>query len=243
MARQKSSQSSAAPTSKPEKVKKRRWYNNIWDAYKMTRAVDPGVTWWLLGAFVVVMGAAVTIGLILHNVIYLTTLALPLAVLASLVILVRRTEKAGYANIEGKPGASLSALRTIRRGWDFGDDPVAMDPRTQDMIFRGVGRAGVLLVSEGPRNRVNKMIDAERKRITRMLPQVPVSVIQCGNEDGQVSLRKLSRRVQRLKPVLDKKATAEVTKRLRALGGARPPIPKGVDPFKARPDRKGMRGR
>ena len=35
----------------------------------------------------------------------------------------------------------------------------------------------------------------------------------------------------------------EVARRLRALGGVRMPVPKGVDPLKARPDRKGMRGR
>ena len=36
---------------------------------------------------------------------------------------------------------------------------------------------------------------------------------------------------------------AEVTKRLKSLGGAGLPVPKGIDPMRARPDRKGMRGR
>ena len=35
----------------------------------------------------------------------------------------------------------------------------------------------------------------------------------------------------------------EVTKRLRALGGVRLPVPKGIDPYRVRPDRKGMKGR
>ena len=46
-----------------------------------------------------------------------------------------------YKKIDGTPGASLSAVRTISRGWDFGEEPVAVDPRTQDLVFRGVGRA------------------------------------------------------------------------------------------------------
>ena len=243
MARQTSSASSSASAGKPAAAKKTRWYQNIWQAYTMTRETDRAVTWWLLATFVVVMGIAVGIGLLTGQVIYFIILGVPFAVLAVLVILVRRTEAAAYSRIEGQPGASLSALHTIRRGWEFPDEPVAMDPRTQDLVFRGVGRAGVVLVSEGPPNRAAKLLDTERKRIARVLPKVPVTVIQCGSEEGQVPLSRLSRRVQKLRPVLTKQMTAEITKRLKALGGARLPMPKGVDPFKARPDRKGMRGR
>jgi len=243
MARQTSQSSSATAPAKEKKAKKTRWYHNIWQAYTMTRQVDPAVTWWLLAAFVVVMGVAVTIGLLVDRIVYLTIVGLPFAVLAVLIILVRRTEAAGYRRIDGQPGASLSALHTIRRGWEFPDDPVAMDPRTQDVVFRGVSRAGVVLVSEGPPHRVTKLLEQERKRVARVLPQVPVILVQCGNEDGQVPLRRLARHVQRLRPVLSKQATAEVTKRLKALGGARLPVPKGIDPFKVRPDRKGLRGR
>lgn len=243
MARQTSSASSSASAGKPAAAKKTRWYQNIWQAYTMTRATDPAVTWWLLATFVIVMGVAVAIGLATTQVIYFSIVGLPFAVLAVLLILVRRTEAAAYSRIDGQPGASLSALHTIRRGWEFPDEPVAMDPRTQDLVFRGVGRPGVVLVSEGPPHRATKLLDTERKRITRLLPKVPVTLIQCGNEEGQVPLRRLSRRVQKLRPMLNKQATAEINKRLKSLGGARMPVPKGIDPFKARPDRKGMRGR
>lgn len=242
MARQKPA-STPAPDGKPAKVKKTRWYHNIWQAYQMTRKVDPAVTWWLIASFLIVMAIALVIGILVNQVIYLLIVGLPFALLAPLVILVRRTEAAAYRSIEGQPGASLSALRTIRRGWEFGDEPVAMDPRTQDLVFRGVGRAGVVLIGEGPPHRVQKLLDAERKRVNRVLPKVPVTLIQCGDAEGQVPLAKLARRVRRLRPVLDKQSTSEVTKRLRALGGARLPVPKGIDPLKARPDRKGMRGR
>ena len=45
------------------------------------------------------------------------------------------------------------------------------------------------------------------------------------------------------KRTLTKLEADQVKKRLKALGGARLPIPKGVDPMRARPDRKAMRGR
>lgn len=241
MARQ--TPSSSATPDAPAKVKKTRWYHNIWQAYKVTRRSDKAVTWWLLATFLGVLAVALAIGLLVDAVIYLQFIGLPFAFIAVLFVLVRRFEKASYAQIEGTPGASLSALRSIRRGWDFPEEPAAMDPRTQDLVFRGVGRPGVVLVSEGPSQRVQKLLDAERKRVNRVLPQVPVILIQCGKDEGQVPLRKLSRHVQRLKPTLDKQVVAEITKRLKSLGAAKMPVPKGIDPFKARPDRKGMRGR
>jgi len=76
-----------------------------------------------------------------------------------------------------------------------------------------------------------------------VLPNVPVTLIQSGDVKGQVPLRKLPRAVQKLRPTLTKQETAEILKRLTALGGVRLPVPKGVDPMRARPDRKGMRGR
>jgi hypothetical protein len=241
MARKKSADSSPAQPAAP---KKQRWYKNIWQAYQMTRETDPAVTWWMLAAFFGVMGIATALGLIWQGRLgYMLFIGAPFAMLAVLLILVRRTEAAAYKRIAGQPGAALSALKTIRRGWDFPDDPVAMDMRTQDLVFRGVGRAGVVLVSEGPPHRVGKLLDQERKKVNRVLAKVPVVLIQSGEAEGQVPLRKLARKVSRLRPVLSKQATAEVTKRLKALGGARLPVPKGVDPMKVRPDRKGMRGR
>jgi hypothetical protein len=242
MARQSSSQSSSASDTQA-KPKKTRWYQNIWQAYSLTRRADKAITWWLLGTFLVTVAVAVAVGFIAGHPVYFLILGVPFAVIAVLLVLVRRFEAAQYRLIEGQPGASLSALHMIRRGWDFPDEPVAMDPRTQDLVFRGVGRAGVMLVSEGPPNRVVKLLEKERKRINRILPKVPVILIQCGNGEGQVPLAKLSRHVQRQRPVLGKPAVAEITKRLKALGGARLPVPKGVDPFKVRPDRKGTRGR
>src|SRR5690606_34602954 len=124
------------------------------------------------------------------------------ALLAAMFILARRAEKAAYAQIEGQPGASLSALRTIRRGWDFPEEPVAVDPRTQDMVFRGVGRAGVVLVGEGAPHRVTKLLEGERKKVARILPNVPVTILQAGSGPEQVALAKLPRTVQRLKKKL-----------------------------------------
>jgi len=72
---------------------------------------------------------------------------------------------------------------------------------------------------------------------------VPVTLLQAGDADGQVPLRKLSSKITRLKPVLTKDEVSVVNKRLKSLGGIRPPVPAGMDPMRARVDRKAMRGR
>lgn len=226
---------------KQKKPKKVRWYHQVFQAYKMTYERDRKVPWFMLGVFVAIMVVAIVIGLIWGQVVYMTIIGLPFALLGAMFILARRAEKAQYAQIEGQPGASRAALGTIRRGWSFDDEPVAVDPKTQDLVFRGLGRAGVLLVTEGPPTRVKKLIDAEQRKLNRVLSGVPVVVVQCGNAEGQVPLAKLARHVQKLKPKLTKAEVGEVGKRLTALGKIRMPIPKGVDPNRARPDRKGMR--
>jgi hypothetical protein len=87
-------------------------------------------------------------------------------------------------------------------------------------------------------------VDGERKRITRVLgPNVPILVIHVGDGEGQVPLRRLNSTLMRSRPALTKTEVSQVIGRLRALGGVRPPIPKGIDPTRVRPDRRGVRGR
>ncbi len=242
MAREKTP-SPASAGGKPAKVRKTRWYRQLWQVYQMTRGVDPSITWWLLATFVGVLAVALIVGFAVNQVAYLLVLGLPFALLAAMFLLARRAETAAYRQIEGQPGASLSALRTIRRGWDFPEEPAAIDPRTQDLVFRGIGRAGIVLVGEGTSGRVDRLLEAERKKLNRILPNVPVTIMQTGDGPGKVALRKLPRAVQKLRSTLTKQEVAEITKRLRALGGPRLAMPKGIDPTRARPDRKGMRGR
>ncbi len=243
MARNKNASGAGSAADATKKPKKQRWYHQVWAVYKMTREQDPAITWILLGVFAGVLAIAFLIGLWWGPWLYTLIVGIPFALLGAMITLTRRADRAAYRQIEGKPGASRAALGSIRRGWTFDEEPVAVDPRTQDCVFRGVGRAGVVLVSEGPPARATKLLDAEKRKVARVLPSVPITLLQCGDAEDQIALPKLPRKVQRLRPTLTKPETAEVSKRLRALGGAKLPIPKGVDPMRARPDRKGMRGR
>ncbi|UNX53445.1 DUF4191 domain-containing protein [Georgenia sp. TF02-10] len=238
MARKKKDGVEGAPAEK-----KQRWYHNIRDAYRLTRRANPRIPWILLGVFVLVLGLALVVGFLWGHPWYMAFFGVLLGLVLDMVILARQTQKAGYAQIEGQPGAVGAALGTIRRGWTVEEQPVAINPRTQDLVFRLVGRPGIVLISEGPPHRAQRLLEDERKRVAWVAPNVPVHLIQSGREEGQVPLPQIVSRVQKLKGRLTTAEVAQVNKRLQALGGARMPIPKGVDPMRVRPDRKGMRGR
>ena len=215
----------------------------IRDVYRMTVKVDPRARLWLAlaaaGPFVVLLA----IGLAVGHPIYLGFIGLMLGLLGGLVVLTRRAERAAYSQIEGVPGAAGQALKTLRRGWTVSEEPVAVDPRTRDTVFRAVGRPGVVLVSDGPVPRVDRLLEAERRKVARLLPDVPLHVIRSGRGQGQVPIAKLPRHLMRLRGSLSKAEITAVLKRLRAMGGMRLPMPKGVDPMRARPDRRAARGR
>lgn len=228
---------------KPAKPKKKRWYKQIWEIYQMVRKQRPSITFWILLIILGGTGVGVVLGQLIGFPIYVPILVFPFTLLGAMFLLARWAEKAAYSRIEGEPGAVSAALGTIRRGWNIEDEPVGIDPRHQDMVFRAVGRPGVVLISEGPPHRVKKLLETERRKVARVIPNVPIVLLQCGGEEGQIPLPKIASKVQRQKPKLTKVEVAEVSKRLRALSRNKLPIPKGIDPQRMRPDRKAMRGR
>jgi len=243
-------------TTKPAKAGKQKSDKpgrvaQVKQVFTAARAVDPQIGWWMALAFVGVLVVAAVVGVLAHFLWYALVLGVLLGVLAATIVLGRRAKRAAYKQIEGQPGAAGAALTSLRRGWFFDREPVAADAtRATDManaalVYRAVGRPGIVLVGEGPTARTQRLLLAERKRVERVVPGVPVTVLRVGDggTEGEIAITKLTNKVQRLKPVLTKDEVSVVNKRLRALGGVRPPVPKGVDPSKARMDRKAMRGR
>jgi len=235
----------AKPPRKPRFAQLRQ----ISAVYSQSRAIDPQITWWMIGAFVLVEAVMVLIGLAIGHPIYLGIVGIPLAVLAAGLVMARRAERAAYRQLEGQTGGGGAALGALRRGWYYEQQPVAVeatrpgDMTSAAMVFRAVGRPGVVLILEGPVGRAQRLGESERKRVTRVLPNVPVHVLRVGSGEDEVPVRKLAGKIQRMRPSLTKAEAGAVNKRLKALGPARPPVPKGIDPMRARPDRKGMRGR
>ena len=221
---------------KEAKVKKPSRLKQIGEVFNMTRRHDPMVPWLMLLAFLGVVAISLIVGLLLNNWITGLIIGIPLGFLAATFILSRRAERAAFAQIENQPGASGAALSTLKRGWITEEQPVAVNPRTQDAVFRAIGRPGVVLVSEGPSHRVKPLLDGERKKLARILPNVTIHVIESGRGEGQTPISEVAKKMNKLDKELTKIEVSAVSKRISSLG-TRLPIPKGVDPYKARPQR------
>lgn len=227
----------------------------IRQAYGAIKSLDSNLGWWMLLAAVVTAGVVIGIGFLFGGWWrwYAVAVAIPAALLAAVVVMNRRGNTAMYRALEGQPGAAGAALTGLgRRGWYAAQEPVAIegargtkpsDMAGAAMVFRALGRPGIVLLGEGPTARVTKLLKQEEKKVARVAPGVPVHLWVIGDGEGQVPIKKVSGKLTRMRPVLTKAETAVVNKRLKSLGGMKPPIPKGVDPTRARVDRKAMRGK
>jgi hypothetical protein len=140
--------------------------------------------------------------------------------------------RATFAEVEGKPGAAAAVLQNMRGNWRI-TPGVAATPQ-QDVAHRVVGRPGVILLIEGSPTRLKNLIVQEKKRVSRVAPEIPVYDITVGDGDGQVPLRKLQTHLIKMPRNITPKQINALESRLQALGGVRPPIPKGPLPKGAR---------
>lgn len=229
--------------------KKQGRLSQVLDVYRISKQADPVIGWYMLLSFLVVFGVLLIVGFVVKLPWIFGIFGVLFGILAATIIMSRRAERAAYSQIEGQAGAAGAALTSIRRGWYTDREPVAADvARPGDitsaaMVYRALGRPGVVLVGEGPTGRVQKLLAAEKKRVERVAPGVPVTTMRVGSGDNEVPLPKLASKVQRLKPQITKDEMAIVNKRLKALGGLRAPLPPGVDPTRARMDRRALRGK
>ena len=214
-------------TPKTPKEAKEPRLKAVRDAYKITKEVKPWIGASLIAIFVGVWAVGIGIGTIWGHPVYTAFISLPLAVLASLFFFTRIAGAAAYQSIEGQAGAGASVLMAIRKGWTT--TPAVAVNRSQDMIHRSVGRAGIVLVGEGGVT-VRTLLTDERRKTERFAPGVPITEIIVGDLEGQVKLRKLQKHLQKMPKKLSPSQMNEVRARLKAVGGLAMPIPKGPMP-------------
>ncbi|MEU3710118.1 DUF4191 domain-containing protein [Streptomyces catenulae] len=210
----------------------------IAQTYKMTRRVDSKVGLVVAGVGIVVFGVLLGIGFAIGHPVYGGILGFVLAFLAMAIVFGRRAERAAFGQMEGQPGAAAAVLENVR-GWTV-TPAVAMN-RSQDVVHRAVGKAGIVLVGEGNPNRLRGLLAAEKKRMARTVADAPVHDFVIGEGEGEVPLKKLRTRLMKLPRVLPGAQVTAVNDRLRALGDlmSNMPVPKG--PMNMRPPRGKMR--
>ena len=138
----------------------------------MTRKADTKIGLVLAAVGIVTFGVFLAIGFLIGHPVYLGILGLLLAFLATAIVFGRRAERAAFGQMEGQPGAAAAVLDNVGRGWTT-TPAVAMN-RSQDVVHRAVGKAGIVLVAEGNPNRVKSLLAAEKKKMTRIVADVPV---------------------------------------------------------------------
>jgi len=233
----------------PQPKKKRRlaqYLQNIKDSYTVSRRSYPWIGWAMLAvlATCLALGAAIALGYGLH-LWYWLVLGLMLAFVINMGLLTFLARRASYSQLEGRPGAVKVVLDQFSRGWYVESEPVAFT-KDQDLVWRLVGRPGVVLIAEGPDTRVRRLLAEEERKVHRLLSTVPIHTLQVGTDAGQVRLMELSKTLRHLptKPTsLTDSEITQVSKRLTSLAGKNLPIPKHIDPNRVRPDRRAMRGR
>ncbi|WP_375389861.1 DUF4191 domain-containing protein [uncultured Amnibacterium sp.] len=227
--------STGRPAKEPGRIKQ------LIDVFHMTRKADSALVWWMLLAFLVPVLVGVVLAVLSGAIITMITwilLGVVTGLLVALIVMNRRAERAAYNRMEGQQGAVGAVLRaTLRRGWRGSEIPVAVNPRSRDAVYRAVGKPGVVLIAEGPKGRTQRLVDEERRKVVRVAPNVPVSVLRVGSDEGSIRLSQINRRLGRLKGKLTRAEVLAVSNRLESLGGG-VPMPKGVDPTKLRPVRR-----
>ncbi|MGQ0623514.1 MAG: DUF4191 domain-containing protein [Sporichthyaceae bacterium] len=222
--RKKKSKAPKAPKAGGGKLKQLR------EAYTMTRRTDKLLPLYMALAFFGTMIALFfALGLIIHPIVA-GLFGLFSGLMALLLVFGRRVQHAVYSEMDGQTGAAAAVLQNMKRGgWTV--TPAVAVNKSQDVVHRAVGKPGIVLIAEGPYQRVAPLLDAERKRMNRFVADVPVHDIVVGHGEGEVELAKLTRYMMKL-PKDRGISVVETNDRLRAVGDLMKnvPIPKGPMP-------------
>jgi hypothetical protein len=184
----------------------------------------------VIGSALGIIAVFVILGLLLNLLVLLVPLGVLLGLLAGVILFGRFAQSAQFATIEGQPGAAAAVLENMRGNWTV--TPAIAANRNMDVVHRLVGRPGVVLIGEGSPARLASLLAAEKKRVARVAYEVPVFEFQVGDEENQIPLGKLQRKVMRLPRNLKAPAVSDLNHRLRALQptlqAPKGPLPKNV---------------
>ena len=257
---------------KDQAGKKPNIFQQIIRIYQYTHEEDKALPYVLATVFLLPVLVIVVLALIFDwswiTWIFTIVTALMLGLLLFTMVLTRRADRVGYAKIEGQPGAAVSVLSNINRaGFDFPQEPVWIDAKTKEAIWRGTGYSGVYLLGEGNDARIQKAMDRQEQQIKGVTAgsSIPVFRISVGTGEHQTKLKDLRKTVIRQRGytptshtnsilksihprrrfILTKTELATLRERLHTLQLRRGyGIPKGIDPTKAqRVSPRAMRGR
>ncbi|HTX27199.1 MAG TPA: DUF4191 domain-containing protein [Streptosporangiaceae bacterium] len=169
----------------------------------------------VFGSGLGIVAVLVIVGLFTGLAPLLIPLGVLLGLLTGMILFGRFAQSAQYSAIEGQPGAAAAVMENMRGNWTV--TPAIAANRNMDVVHRAVGRPGVILVGEGSPARLASLLAAEKKRVARVAYEVPIFEFQVGDENGQIPLSKLQRKIMRLPRNLKPAAVSDLNHRLKAL--------------------------
>ncbi len=229
----------------PEPEKRPGFFSQIRSLFRFTREIYPWLPWAQIAILVGGVLIGLIIGLLLGQAGVLPLIlwgitGLMFGFLGAMFLMTRLSTKAMYAKIDGMPGAAGHVLSTsLGRSWQASDTPVGINPKTQEAVYRTVGRGGIVVVGEGARGRLTRLVNEERVKAQRVAHGVPVTVLYVGHGEDEVPISDLAKTIKKLPKAIDKATMAAVIRRLESVSQSLSslPIPKGIDPTKIRAQR------
>ncbi len=229
----------------PAVEKRPNIFKQVAQLLRFTREVDPWAPWAVLAVALIGVALGVAAAFLIPGNLFTRIIWIITGILAGLLLgmitLSRLATNAMYQKLDGTPGAVGHVLSTgLGRNWQASDTPVAVNPKTQDAVYRAIGRGGIVIVGEGSPARLKRLIADEEKRDKRIASGVPITVMYAGDGPDEVPLKELTKRIKKLPKAIDKSTQAAVIKRaasVNAGGLGSLPIPKGIDPTKVRAPR------
>ncbi|OMC23505.1 DUF4191 domain-containing protein [Mycobacterium colombiense] len=190
----------------------------LWQAFKIQRQEDKRLLPYMIGAFLLIVGISVGVGIWAGGLTMITLIPLGVVLggLVAFIVFGRRAQKSVYSKAERQTGAAAWALDNLRGKWRV--TPGVAATGHFDAVHRVIGRPGVILVGEGAATRVRPLLAQEKKRTARLIGDVPIYDIIVGNGEDEVSLAKLERHLTKLPANITVKQMDTLESRLAALG-------------------------
>ncbi|WP_336633000.1 MULTISPECIES: DUF4191 domain-containing protein [unclassified Microbacterium] len=233
----------ASRSTSPEK--RPGFFSQLRSLFTFTKAEFAWLGWALIAIVIVGVALGVLVGFLIPpvaiwSIILWGVTGLMLGVLAAMITLTRLSTRAMYIKLDGMPGAAGHILSTsLGRNWVASDMPVGVNPKSQDAVYRVIGRGGVVIVAEGARGRLTRLVGDEKMKVQRVASGVPINVVYVGHGEGDVPISKLSSTIKAFPKKVDRATMAAVVKRVDSVSQSVTslPIPKGIDPMRARAPR------
>lgn len=234
-----------AKSQQQEKVGFVQRLKQIGMVFKFTAKQDKWFTPLAAGAVLIPLALTVAFFLLTDWGILVIPLGIMLALLALLIVLNLRSNAAMMNTMEGQPGAAVHLVSQMRGDWRVNVERPLAATTQMDVVHLVVGRPGVILLAEGHPARVRQMLGEQKRRLGKVIGDAPLYDFIVGNEEGQVSIRKLRMTLMKLPRNLSGKEVNQLDRALTALT-ARPTMPRGQLPKEFRPPKgvmRQMRGR